>query len=104
MAYVALAHVNGEVVEVGISRYAASGVADQCECAVTVADDWQHHGLGSLLLNHLIDAARGNGFKEMYSLDMASNQHMRALAQALKFKTERDPEDATQVIHRLSLA
>lgn len=103
MAFVALAHINGELVEVGISRYAASDVAHQCECAVTVADEWQRRGLGTLLLNHLIKAARDSGYTQMYSMDSASNVPMRTLAQALGFKSSRDPDDASQVIHRLSL-
>lgn len=104
MAFVALAHVNGELVEIGISRYSASGAANQCESAVTVADEWQNRGLGTLLMRHLIDAARANGYNEMYSVDSASNMHMRELAHELHFKTQRDPDDATQVVHRLALA
>lgn len=103
VAYVALAHDNGLLREVGISRYAASGVEHECECAITVADDWQQRGLGTRLMNHLIATARQNHFKQMYSIDSASNTHMRALADVLHFSRERDPDDATQVIHRLSL-
>ncbi|WP_191486643.1 GNAT family N-acetyltransferase [Pseudomonas sp. FEN] len=103
VAYVALAHDNGELREVGISRYAASGAEHECECAITVADDWQHRGLGAILMKHLIEAARQNHFTQMYSIDSASNVHMRQLADDLHFSRERDPDDATQVIHRLSL-
>ncbi|AIL61717.1 GNAT family N-acetyltransferase [Pseudomonas alkylphenolica] len=104
MAYVALAHVDGELQEVGIARYAAAPRAGECECAVTVMDSWQHHGLGRLLLHHLIDHARAQGFKLMYSIDAAANVAMRDLAQAAGFSTVRDPDDTSQVIHRLSLA
>lgn len=102
-AYVALAHVDGELQEVGISRYAACEKDDECECAVTVLDSWQHHGLGRLLLKHLIDHARSRGLRAMYSIDAASNVAMRDLAKAAGFTTTRDPDDASQVIHRLSL-
>ena len=57
-AFVALAHVDGELQEVGISRYAACTDKDECECAVTVLDSWQHHGLGRLLLKHFNNHAR----------------------------------------------
>src|SRR5690606_24863821 len=99
-----LAHVDGELREVGISRYAGSGEAKRCECAVTVDDQWRHRGLGSLLLGHLIDAARANGYEEMYSIDSAANLAMHELAKAFGFSTYRDPDDASQVIHRLLLA
>lgn len=103
MAYVALAHVDGELQEVGISRYAACAEPGECECAVTVDDKWQHHGLGSLLLGHLIDKARANGYTTMYSIDSAANTAMHQLAHDLGFSTSRDPDDTSQVIHRLSL-
>ncbi|UBM27445.1 GNAT family N-acetyltransferase [Pseudomonas sp. p1(2021b)] len=103
-AFVALAHVDGELQEVGISRYAACTGKDECECAVTVLDSWQHHGLGRLLLKHLIDHARARGLRQMYSIDAADNQAMRELAKAMGFTTSSDPDDASQVIHRLVLA
>lgn len=103
-AFVALAHVDGELQEVGISRYAACADQDDCECAVTVLDSWQHHGLGRLLLKHLTDQARNKGFRQMYSIDSAANQAMRELAKAAGFTTTTDPDDPSQVIHRLALS
>lgn len=102
-AYVALAHVDGELQEVGISRYAAITGKDECECAVTVLDSWQHHGLGRLLLKHLTDHARAKGLRQMYSIDSAANQAMHGLAKAAGFTTSTDPDDPTQVIHRYNL-
>lgn len=101
-AFIALAHENGELIEIGISRYAATGEQD-CECAVTVADEWTHLGLATLLMEHLIKAARHNGFRYLYSVDSASNTAMRDLAKSMGFATHSDPDDAHQVIHRLSL-
>ncbi|WP_028614271.1 GNAT family N-acetyltransferase [Pseudomonas sp. LAIL14HWK12:I12] len=102
-AYVALAHVDGELQEVGISRYAAIAGKDECECAVTVLDSWQHHGLGRLLLKHLTDHARAKGMRQIYSIDSAANLAMRDLAKAAGFTTSTDPDDPAQVIHRLNL-
>ncbi|MCF4998416.1 GNAT family N-acetyltransferase [Pseudomonas syringae] len=100
LAYIALAHENGHLIEIGISRYAATG-DHACECAVTVADEWTHLGLGTLLMQHLITAARKNGFHHLYSVDAASNAPMRDLAKSLGFETHNDPEDSRQVIHSL---
>ncbi|KJK16849.1 GNAT family N-acetyltransferase [Pseudomonas sp. 2(2015)] len=104
MAYVALAHVDGELQEVGISRYATQSDSEECECAVTVLDSWQRQGLGTLLLQHLIDHARAQGLRHMYSMDAAANLAMRDLAQAAGFTSVRDPDDPSQLIHRLLLA
>lgn len=102
VAYIALVHDNGQLVEIGISRYAATR-EQECECAVTVADEWTQLGLGALLMDHLIKAARKNGFRQMYSVDSSSNAPMRDLAKALGFETHNDPDDSHQVIHRLYL-
>lgn len=101
-AYIALVHENGQLIEIGVSRYAATG-EHECECAVTVADEWKHLGLGTLLMEHLIKAARRNGFRQMYSVDASSNAPMRDLAKALGFETHNDPDDSRQVLHRLYL-
>jgi len=63
MAFVALVQQESKLIEVGVSRYAATEESGQCECAVTVADAWQNRGLGTALMRHLIDTARQNGFK-----------------------------------------
>ncbi|BAN48420.1 GNAT family N-acetyltransferase [Metapseudomonas resinovorans] len=103
MAFVALVHRDGELIEVGVSRYAATDEPGHCECAVTVADDWLGRGLGVVLMRHLIDSARNNGFKRIYSVDAATNAGMQRTARALGFNCRRDPHDATQVIHSLEL-
>ncbi|MFK2905637.1 GNAT family N-acetyltransferase [Dyella ginsengisoli] len=103
MAFVALAHDNGKLREVGVSRYSATEDGKRCECAVTVADDWRHRGLGVLLMQHLIHLARRNGFKQMFSIDAADNEPMRELAHHLGFERQLDPDDGSQVIHTLAL-
>jgi GNAT superfamily N-acetyltransferase len=103
MAYVALAHENGQLREVGVSRYSASVDGTQCECAVTVAEHWRHRGLAVVLMRHLIEMARKQGFRQMYSLDAADNQAMQELAAYLGFKRALDPEDPSQAIHTLAL-
>lgn len=88
---------------VGVSRYSASADGASCECAVTVTDEWQNKGLGSALMKHLIEFARKRGIRRMYSVDLAENLQMRDLARYLGFHVRVDPDDASQVIHELSL-
>lgn len=103
VALIALAHDDGELREVGISRYAATAQDKQCECAVTVADDWRERGLGVLLMRHLISQARQSGFRQMVSFDAADNAAMNDLASFLGFHTHHDPQDSTQLVHTLDL-
>lgn len=103
MAFLALAHDNGRLREVGISRYAATNEGKQCECAVTVADGWRHRGLAVLLMQHLIDMARKQKFTRMFSIDDNTNEPMRELAHFLGFQSKANPGDPRTVIYSLPL-
>lgn len=104
VAFVAVVgDVGGVEREIGVARYSVADNGRSCECAVAVADDFHGQGVGTLLMTHLIDVARRRGIRDMFSIDSAENFGMRDLAQALGFRREPDPEDASQVIHRLSL-
>lgn len=88
---------------VGVSRFSTDASGVHCECAVTVTDDWQHKGLGTVLMRHLIAVARSLGIERMVSIDDAQNVQMRELASYLGFSCRVDPDDPTQVIHELTI-
>ena len=71
--------------------------------AVVVADDWQHRGLGTALVKHLIESAKINGVKSLYSVDFVDNMAMSVLAKELGMTAQRDPSDPRQVIYLLEL-
>lgn len=98
-AFAAVIPEDGHERIIGVSRYATDAGDRRCECAVTVLDEWQGKGLGTLLMRHLIEVARSHGIKVMYSVDSAENVEMTDLAEFLGFTTRGDPDDASQVIH-----
>jgi GNAT superfamily N-acetyltransferase len=103
MAYLALVHQHGVLKEIGVSRYAAIDGGQRCEYAVVVADKWQRRGLGLLLMEHLIKAARRNHFEAMASLDLTDNHAMQHLAKKLGFARFQKATDFSEVIHELDL-
>lgn len=103
MAFVAVVQEDSQERIVGVSRYGTADRGLRCECAVTVSDAWQKKGLGTLLMRHLIEVARTQGFRSMYSVDAAENVAMSDLATFLGFRTKVDPDDSRQVIHELEL-
>jgi GNAT superfamily N-acetyltransferase len=103
-AFIALLHREGEKRAIGISRFSLGTDGDTCECAVTVADEWQRKGLGAALMRHLIGVARTRGIRTMVSHDAASNSAMQDLARFLGFRRSIDPGDPTQVVHTLALS
>lgn len=103
VAFVAAIPENGHERIVGVSRYSTDASGTNCECAVTVSDEWQNRGLGTLLMRHLIEVAQARGIRRMISIDSAENVRMQDLARYLGFDTRPDPDDASQVIHELML-
>lgn len=103
VAFVAVVPEDGHDRIVGVSRYSTDKDGTSCECAITVSDEWQSRGLGTLLMRHLIEVARARGIRHMMSIDSAENVRMQDLASYLGFDTRVDPDDASQVIHELIL-
>lgn len=103
MAFVATVIENGVETEIGIARYAPNAKEEVREMAITVTDDWQHEGIGTLLTQKLIESAKGHGVKRLYSIDLADNSSMRKLAADMGMNSKRDPDDAHQVIYSLSV-
>lgn len=81
-AIVAISPVTGE--GLGVARYIADPERpDTAEMAVTVVDAWQGRGVGTALLNALVDRARQNGIRCFGAFVLASNASMIALLHEL---------------------
>jgi GNAT superfamily N-acetyltransferase len=62
----------------GIARYAASGDRTVHDIAVVVADDWQGHGLGRLLMTRLAHIARARGISSFHATLLGENRGAQA--------------------------
>ena len=102
-AYVALVGEGARQREVGVARFSARADGQDCEFAVTVDDEWQNRGLGSLLMGRLIEVARARGIHAMHSSDAADNTRMRQFADHLQFEHKTDPEDPHLVLYTVNL-
>ena len=102
-AYVALIAVGAEKREIGVARFSARPDGKDCEFAITVNDEWQNKGLGTLMMKHLIAVARTRGIESMYSSDASDNDLMRKFAEHLHFQHKRDPQDGTQVLYSVAI-
>jgi RimJ/RimL family protein N-acetyltransferase len=56
------------------------------EAAFSIEQPWQSHGIGSVLLSHLLLAARNRGIRTLHMICLADNQRMQQLAK--KFDAE----------------
>lgn len=56
----------------------------RAEVAITVADEWQHRGLGKLMLERLADRAREEGITHFTALVADDNRNMQRLLERTK--------------------
>jgi len=101
------AMASGEVVEteriVGVSRYITNPDQTSCEFALLVADEFKGKGLGSRLMESIMDVARDKGLAEIEGLVLAKNSDMLDLMKNLGFTSKRyaDDPDFNLVTHAL---
>ena len=67
---------------IGVARFIRVGDS-VAEFAIVVADDWQHRGLGSELLDRLVDRAHDEGVERFTALVLAENTDALRLFQRL---------------------
>jgi acetyltransferase len=92
------AAADGEIVEteriVGISQYVTNLDQSSCEFSLVVADDFSGKGLGSRLMESVMDVAREKGLAEIEGLVLAKNPGMLKLMKSLGFAVKPFAEDA----------
>ncbi len=92
---------NNEQAELGVARYIMNPDGKSCEFVLVVADQWQGNGIGTRLMQVLMNAARQRGFTEMVGEVMAENNGMLQLVRDLGFSIIQSSEDpAIRVISR----
>ncbi len=75
---------------------------DEAEYAILVSDSYQRQGLGTHLLNRLIEIARQEGLKRIVGSVLFDNQEMLRLTERMGFKVQGLPKDGvTRVTYDL---
>lgn len=93
LALIAVLENNNEETELGVARYVTNPDGESCEFALVVADKWQHKGIGSHLMDALIEAAKQRGFKIMDGEILSNNHNMLKLTEHLGFSIKQSSED-----------
>jgi acetyltransferase len=103
IALIAVVGAPGDLKQVGVARCVDDETGQSAEFAIVVSDDWQHRGLGAVLLSDLIDAARQHGVRRMEAVTMVDNHGMLKLARRLGFSARPHPEEDKLIELTLSL-
>ncbi len=84
----------GETEIMGVGRLSRSGNrADEAEFAILVADPFQGRGLGTLLLEKLLEVGREEGLRRITADILFDNRAMQQISRKLGFHLRRDTED-----------
>jgi acetyltransferase len=103
LALIAVLVGGSDETELGVARYAMNADARSCEFALVVADEWQRKGIGSHLMQALMEAARQRGFREMNGEILAGNRGMLQLVANLGFAVRTSPDDPGVKLARITL-
>lgn len=93
---VVLATREGTAEMAASARYVVAPDGEHCEFAIVVLDAWQHHGLGRLLLERLIESARRRGLKSMHCRILGTNARMIEFVRQMGFRSD-EPGDGGSV-------
>jgi len=83
----------GDETIIGVVRYLLNPDRETCEFAIAIADRFHGQGLGTTLMQSIIDAARDKGLKRIEGFVLAINAPMIGLMRALGFRIETDDDD-----------
>jgi GNAT superfamily N-acetyltransferase len=73
---------------IAVGRYYLDPKTNRAEVAFVVQDKWQHRGIGTFLLNHLIKIARRNGISGFTAEVLRENRAMQAVFQKSNCKVK----------------
>jgi len=90
MALIAVTERDGRELQVGVARYVADAGRQSGEFALVVADEWQQKGLGTLLMQALMAAARAARMRVIFGDVLPGNHKMLRLMARLGFSTRFD--------------
>ena len=88
-----VAEVDGTLI--AVARFDRHEGTTEAEVAFVVADDYQHHGIGSLLLDELLSAARERGITTFLADTLSENHAMLDVFLHAGFEVQTDTECGT---------
>lgn len=88
----------------GVARFSAAADNREAEFAVTVRSDWKGHGIGWMLMQKLIDAARERGVDMLKGQVLRANGTMLRFCRDIGFAITENPDDPQTCYASLTLS
>jgi acetyltransferase len=84
--------------EIGVARYVIDSDRAGCEFAIVVADGWQKRGIGTRLMNALINHLQVSGIKQISGSVLKSNSDMLKFIRPMGFTETSIPDDQSTLL------
>lgn len=91
--YIVTHEVSGTEHFVANARYSVQQDRQSCEFAIVVLDQWQHYGVGEVLLEALCEQATKLGIPAIYGLVLPTNLAMQKFMKKCGFQKVHNPND-----------
>lgn len=78
---------------IAIGRYYLDAKTNRAEVAFIIRDEWQNHGIGSFLFNHLVTIAKCNGISGFTAEVLRENRKMQSVFVRSGFKVKSRMEE-----------
>ncbi len=98
MALVAVVNIDSRETQIAVARYITTPDRQGCEFAIVVADEWHGKGLGTRIMESLMNVARGRGYRWIRGSVLKENQRMIRLMNHLDFDVRPDEEDPVLLV------
>ncbi len=104
MAIIAEVHEGVKKKEIGVGRLILEPGRKRGEFAVVVADEYQRKGLGTKLIDMLIEIANEKGLESIYGIILPENEVMIRLCEKMGFTIKRSREEVIATLNLLRYA
>jgi acetyltransferase len=94
MALVAEIEENGKKWMAGVVRVISDAWGESAEFAILVADNWQNQGLGTQMMDYMLEVARDKGISQIYASVLRTNTHMVRMFKERGFELKGDEDGA----------
>jgi acetyltransferase len=82
---------------IGVVRIIADAWSESAEFAILIADPWQNKGLGSQMMDYMLEIARDKGIMKIYASVLGINTHMVRMFRERGFELKNEDDGAYRV-------
>lgn len=93
IAIIAQEDIDGKKLMLGVARLIADPYRETAEFAIVVADPWQKIGLGSVLMDYILEIARERQIKKIYAYVLPDNDKMLTMMKKRNFEIKKSEDN-----------